>query len=165
MTRILMTLMTIFSASLAAAAQPTSFSNLYVYKCGERSVTVSTDGPQFKIAMSYRTKSNHVVNIQSGALSVDQLTVEFTGQGILTTAADAQQTGLAAGSLAFSGFHYAQGAMFIAAEGDTNEQGYVFAVEQSLLRGDASAEAADVFWSDRSAGKVSKYSCVRVNQI
>lgn len=130
---------------------------LYTYKCGNSKVTVNKEANKYflQITYSYTDKNgrNHVINILNDAASLpDLLVVDDT----------LQSESLAPGSLAFLGFHYPNGQMYVSAEGETNEEGYIFGAEMGLIEGANTVRVTDVFWHDRTSDDVTNYSCTRI---
>lgn len=148
-------LVSIISSSVLAGA---SVQVVRSYDCGSSQIALLKEGKKYSVRMSYRAERN-VVNIVSGAHTVAQLQDMFKGGDLSVDDEARSESGLPAGSLAFSGFHYRGGEMYVAAEDDTNEDGYIFSVEKGLIDGADEIQAASIFWHDRSDSEVSHLTC------
>lgn len=153
---ILLTLTTNANSSVAT--------DLFVYQCGAKTVVVKNDGDKYAIKMAFlsETTKNHKINIASEIATIDQLKQVFSEDQTVDENGYQQSTGLPQGSLAFTGFHYSKGDMYVTAEGETNEEGFTFAIESEALKGQATVKATDIFWSDFSDLQVVSYSCSRI---
>lgn len=155
----------ISTLSLAAFASP---SVIATYKCGVESnstVRVLKDDKTYSIAISYPV-ADHLVNIMSQPFSIKDANAIFAADESesLTTQALTSLTDLPDDSVAFTGFHYPKsGKSYIVAEGDSNEEGFIFAADQALLNGATTAHAAKLYWSEFHATQVSKFDCTRVH--
>jgi len=152
-----------FAATKSFAAVPKAQLN-YVYRCGEATLKVLSQGDKYTIAISSPAAdgSHHVVNISSEASTIENAEAAFGGGDTTVDDNTSSESNLPKGSIAFMGFHYPNGDMYVTAEGDTNEEGYTFAAEKSLLRGAKNVKVADLFWSDFSDTNVTNYECVRI---
>ncbi len=158
----------ISSFSAAAIATPTT---LATYQCATGStstVRVLKDDNAYTVAITYtsvdpKTQAKHVVNIMSAPDTIEKAAQTFGAD--LSVAYDALPflTQLPPESVAFTGFHYPNGEMYVITEGDSNEEGYVFSADKALLNGGETAETAELFWSEFHAPEVSKATCTRLN--
>jgi hypothetical protein len=156
------TILTILMACMSGSAFAGSKSVLAKYDCGQSRITVSSEDGSFSIRQTYSTLTNgkkHVVTIDSAKANLKDLEEQFQGNDMTVDDDTQKETGLPNGSLAFIGFHFPNGEMYVTAEGDTNEEGYTFAVERGILEGAKTIQAAQVFWNDRSDSSVQVLSC------
>jgi hypothetical protein len=136
--------------------------DLYKYDCGTTQLTVRFNDGKYSVRQSYKTEikgKNHVVTIDSTEESLKALEGQFQDSDLSVDDNVGLETGLPASSIAFTGFHYPHGQMYVTAEGDTNEEGYTLAVEHGLIEGAAIVQAGEVFWSDFSESDVHKLTC------
>jgi hypothetical protein len=145
---------------IAGIASTAKAETLYTYKCGPTTVALKVKDDSYALRLSYPAeKDGHTVVITSDYKPVELLKEMFNGGDESVDDETQTETGLPSGSLAFSGFHYANGDMYITAEGETNEEGYTFAIEKEILSGKAKVKAAGIFWSEWHDSQVSKASC------
>lgn len=150
---------------VSARAGTLPMASLYTYSCQHATLVVQKYGNKYAVQMSYKTSSNgknHAINIQSEPATVKALTEAFSGGDTMVDDETQSESGLPKGSLAFTGFHYPNGDMYVTAEGETNEEGYTLAIEKGLLVGARLVQSVDIFWNDRSDSQVAHYQCVRV---
>jgi hypothetical protein len=62
----------------------------------------------------------------------------------------------------FAGFQYPKGGNYIADEGDTNEAGYTFSIDQTAAAGAEEITAAGVYWGDNRNPESTIYRCINV---
>lgn len=65
-------------------------------------------------------------------------------------------------SVNFVAFHYPRGENYIIAEGDTNEEGFIFAVEPGMLQGQKTVRVSTIYWNDRRSSDVDSFTCTRL---
>ncbi|MGZ3691762.1 MAG: hypothetical protein ACXVAX_09670 [Pseudobdellovibrio sp.] len=159
----------ILSLSLISLAASKSFAASepelkYTYQCGSAILKVLKQDDKFIIKMSSPAAdgSNHIVNIASKAETLETAKAAFGGGDTTVDDNTDSESKLPKGSVSFMGFHYPNGDMYVTAEDDTNEEGYTFAAESSLLSGAQIVKVADLFWSDFSATDVTNYDCARL---
>ncbi|MGZ3693147.1 MAG: hypothetical protein ACXWQO_02935 [Bdellovibrionota bacterium] len=121
------------------------------YTCGKLSdvhVSVIKEGKFVTIFQSFPAdKGNGILNIYSEKTNPSEETGDEAGFKPFVT---------------FKGFHYPNGDMYIAAENDTNEEGYNFYAPPAMLEGAKHVKVSDVIWSEfRNGDKASSYSCTR----
>jgi hypothetical protein len=154
-------LMSLMSASAFADTKTV----LAKYDCGNIQITVGEQDGKYSVRQTYSAVSNgkkHVVTIDSAEASLKDLEETFQGGDLAVDDNTQKATGLSKGSLAFTGFHYPKGEMYVTAEGETNEEGYTLAVESGLLAGAETVQAASVFWSDWHDSDVQRFTCKQI---
>jgi hypothetical protein len=155
-------IVTVLTAFVSVSAFASNKANLAKYDCGRSQITVSSEDGNFSLRQTYSTLTNgkkHVVTIDSAKASLKDLEQQFQGSDMTVDDDTQKEAGLPNGSLAFIGFHYPNGEMYVTAEGDTNEEGYTFAVERGLLEEAKMIRASQVFWNDRSDSSVESLNC------
>lgn len=154
-------LLTSMASRLALAAP------IATYQCGAKQVTVSKDGDSYMIQIVYvatdvKTAKQHKVHIASEPITFQAAGETFSAEQSMAGKALKTLTALPEGSVAFAGFHFPNGKMYVIEEGDTNEQGYFFAASPDLLAGAATADASEIFWSYFDDAKVAGGNCSRL---
>ena len=148
----LITLITGLSALAGSALAGSAFAGnvQYNYDCGNKFVARIRilNGKTSALLSFPGLNRTNILNIVS--TSVD------TG----APSGDAKKAGLGA-TVDFSAFHYSSGEHYIAAEGDSNEEGFIFSAEPGILKGQATLQAATIYWNDRRDSDIEKMTCVR----
>ena len=161
----LITLTVCLLGMVSAQAGNLPMASVYTYSCQQGTLVVQKYGNKYAVRLAYKTSTNgkvHATTIDSEPATAIALTDAFVGGDTMVDDETSSESGLPKGSLAFTGFHYPNGDMFVTAEGETNEEGYTLAIEKGLLEGARTVRAADIFWNDRSDSQVSQYTCTRV---
>lgn len=76
---------------------------------------------------------------------------------------DADPELLVPNPIAFVSFAYPSGQMYVAAEGDTNEQGFTFIAEEGMLNGARTFKAASNYWTEwgETENDYAHFTCAR----
>jgi hypothetical protein len=146
-------------ASAAQAASKPRVEILYTYSCDKAELTLRKTGQQYAVRLVYQKSETHTVTITSNSATVKNLKYMFQGGDLSVDDETQSESSLPSGSLAFTGFHYSDGEMYVSEEEETNEAGYTLAIESGILKGQSVVQASDIFWSDWRESDVRNYTC------
>jgi hypothetical protein len=161
MKQIVMTLILTFAGTVFSSTDPIS-GGTYDYECDGTKLSIIKNGENYTAHLSFPSNrtAHQIINISSRSENFLALTQSFN-DGFSVKDDGTPLSQLPKGSIAFSGFHYSLGEMYVSAEDETNEEGFLFEINQEALTGADTVHATEIYWSDRSDSDVNELDCVR----
>ncbi len=126
----------------------------FQYSCPQKMMVIisgTVAKPVIKLKFPSNFTKGSMINIMSnsGSLDIDPSTDE--GKKVQVPH-----------PVTFASFAYPSGSMYVSAEGDTNEEGFTFVIQEEMLKGAKNVKVATMYWSDFSATDIDNFGCARV---